>query len=175
MKLLLLALMLSVNSGFAGVGEVKKVFEQEKKYGSSGEASLDAEILKGDKEVELGKILGQKLVDFSGLTFVKTHELHGQKAEMKKQAMDLLIDNSFGSPFYCDYFEQDWDWNQTKNCRKSVDKILEVMLTDKDIATVYLVEIGGDYYGDWARVLLVGMDYDNDEAIVIDFDMIHEI
>lgn len=83
----------------------------------------------------------------------------------------------FGSDFYCYRLVKNFDsaTNADKKCHAQLEKLLNAAFKDKGTDSVSVLKLSGDYYGDWETIYLILQNYDSNESLIVEFDILHEI
>lgn len=117
-------------------------------------------------------ILKEKFVD--GLL-----EMNLKEAYNKEEALTLFGSETpyFGQDYYCYRLVANYDSgnNGDKECVNKLTAILEAAFADKDTDAVSILRLEGDYYGDWESVFLIMQNYDTNQSLIVEFDILHEI
>lgn len=122
------------------------------------------------ENTELGSIIAEHIKSIYGLNTLETN------LYIAKNAKEKIMNNLFqgDSNFFCYTFiidfTEDYDLEQ---CKTLTGVLIDALL--KDSQDVAIVNIGGDYWGDFGNVLIIGLNYDKKSSASLSFDMLHEI
>lgn len=142
----------------------------------SAESFLDLNVVVHQNAPDLSEILPEIFSEIpSGLLGLELKQIGmGEKQDALNRIFSII-----DVPYFCDRLDENEDEfiEDADLCKKNTSALLGDII---DIADgIYILELQGNYYGDWNEVVLILMDNNNfvgaPKSYLLRFDIYHEI
>jgi hypothetical protein len=142
----------------------------------SAESFLDLTTIVHQNAPDLSDILPEIFSELpEGLLGLELKQIgQGEKQEALNKIFSII-----DVPYFCDRLDENEDEfiEDSALCKKNTSKLLGDII---DIADgIYVLDLQGNYYGDWHEVVLILMDNNNfvgaPKSYILRFDIYHEI
>ena len=136
---------------------------------NDGESFIDLELTQHEQYVELGEVVAKLTANYSygleGMNLMRVYD------NIETEVLNSLFNGGYG--FFCSTVDPDNWGDDLQVCQEKIKTLFGNSLINSD--AVYIMDVHGDYYGDWHEVVIILQNYETAESLSLRFDVLHEI